>query len=106
MTLNVKIYRPSKTAMQAGRAKVQSWILEYQATSARKPDDLIGWSGSEDTLNQVRLSFETVEQAIAHAQKNGWLYSVLPAQDRKIRPRNYGDNFKYFPPEKKNAKKV
>ena len=90
--------------MQSGRGKTQNWILEYETISARTPDSLIGWSSSEDTLNQVKLKFKTVKQAIDYAVKNGWEYNVLPSQERKIRPRNYGDNFKYFPPEKKSAK--
>lgn len=104
MTLKVKIYKPSKTAMQSGRAKIGSWMLEYQTISARKPEDLMGWSGSEDTLNQVKLKFDSAESAVNHAKKNGWEYTVIPEQTRKLRPRNYSDNFKYFPPKEKSAK--
>lgn len=104
MNMKVKIYKPAKTAMQSGRGKNQTWVLEYETTSARVADNLIGWSSSKDTLNQVKLKFKTLDMAIKHARKNGWEYSISPSQERKVRPRNYGDNFKYFPPEKKSAK--
>ena len=104
MTMNVKIYKPSKGATQSGRSDLNHWILEAEVISPRKPESLIGWTSSEDTLNQIILKFKTSEQAVDHAKKNGWEYTVLPEQIRKVRPRNYGDNFKYFPPEKKSAK--
>ena len=97
--MEVRIYRPSKSAMQSGRAKAQDWMLEYELKSARQPDGVMGWTSSKDTLNQVRLNFPTMEEAVAYAEKRGWGYTVQPAQERVIRPRNYVDNFKYVPPE-------
>ena len=54
--------------MQSGKARTKDWVLEHKQTSARKPDPLMGWS-SADTTNQVRLSFETKEEAIAYAER-------------------------------------
>jgi hypothetical protein len=59
----------------------------------------MGWVSSDDTLNQVRLKFDSAEDAISYAQGKGWEYSVQVAQERKVRPRNYMDNFKYIPDE-------
>jgi hypothetical protein len=59
----------------------------------------MGWTASEDTLNQVQLKFDSCDEAIAFAEKKGWSYTVAKAQKRKVRPRNYSDNFRYFPPE-------
>ena len=97
--MDVRIYRPSKSAMQSGRAKAQSWMLEYELKTQRQPESLMGWTSSGDTLNQVRLNFNTMEDAIAYAEKKGWGYTVQPAEERIIRPRNYVDNFKYVPAE-------
>ena len=104
MNIKVKIYKPAKAITQSGRGKSQTWILECETISPRVPDSLIGWSSSKDTLNQVKLKFKTLDMAIKRAQKNGWEYTIVPTQIRKVTPRNYGDNFKYFPPEKKSAK--
>lgn len=97
--MKVRIFRPSKNVMQSGLGKTQQWVLEYETTSKRRPEPLMGWTSSEDTLNQVRLKFDSAEEAIAHAEKQGWEYSVQIAHDRKVRPRNYGDNFRYIPPQ-------
>ena len=85
--------------MQSGTAKTGQWILEYEVQSARAPESLMGWISSEDTLNQVRLKFDTKEAAIARAEKEGWQYSISTAHEKRIKPRNYGDNFKYRPAE-------
>jgi len=97
----VRIYKPAKSTMQSGRAKGQRWIMETEPESARRPEDLMGWTSSEDTLNQIRLSFDTLEDAISHATVKGWAYVVTAPQQRKLRPRNYGDNFRYIPEQSK-----
>jgi len=97
--MDVRIYRPEKSAMQSGRAKTGIWILECELPTARVPEPLMGWVSSGDTLNQIRMKFDTVEEAIALAEKNGWAYTVQPEQERKIVPRSYIDNFRYNPPK-------
>jgi hypothetical protein len=96
--IKAKIYKPSKTAMQSGRRKGESWVLEYMSNATRTPDALMGWTQSEDTLSQVKLSFDDLDSAEAYAESNGLAYTVTHPQERKIKPRNYGDNFKYEPP--------
>lgn len=96
--MNVKIYKPSKSAMQSGLGKAGDWVLEYETETARKPEALMGWTASGDTLNQVKLKFASMEDAVAFATAKGWNYTVLPPRFRKVKPRNYGDNFRYIPP--------
>lgn len=102
--MNVKIYRPGKTAMQSGRARRKNWVLEYEQTSSRQAEPLMGWTSSGDTLNQVKLLFSSAQDAVAYAEKKGWNYMVSPEKTRRVKPRNYGDNFKYIPHE--SAKKA
>lgn len=97
--MKVKIYKPSRNAMQSGLGKTANWIIECEVESARSPESLMGWASSEDTMNQVRMKFPTLEAAIAYAEKEGWAYTVTPAHDKRVKPRNYGDNFKYRPAE-------
>ena len=97
---SVRIYKPAKTAMQSGRAKAQKWVMETETETARRPEDLMGWVSSGDTLNQIRISFDTLEDAIAHAEKKGWAYVVSQPNVRKLQPRNYSDKFRYIPAEK------
>lgn len=96
---NVRIFRAVKSAMQSGRAGAGRWVLEGETEGHRAPDSLMGWTGGTGTAGQVRLVFPGREQAVAFAEKKGWTYTVSPAQDRRISPRNYVDNFKYTPPE-------
>ncbi len=91
----VHIYRPGKTAMQSGRAKTQTWVLEFEPGAPKVVDPLMGWVGSADTRAQVRLRFESREAAIAYAQRNGLAYESHEPCGRRIRPKSYADNFAY-----------
>ena len=85
--------------MQSGRAKTKQWILEYENTTAKGPEPLMGWTQSGDTLGQVRLKFTSLEDAQSYAQEKGLYCKVQQENERRPKPRNYGDNFKYIPPE-------
>jgi hypothetical protein len=90
-----RIYRPAKTAMQAGRANTRRWLLEYEPASRRDPDPLMGWSSARDTLNQVQLRFDTFEEAVAFAKKHGLEYTLIEPQARTPKTKSYADNFRY-----------
>ena len=85
--------------MQSGSAKTDDWVLEYESSSAKRPDSLMGWTQSSDTMHQIRLKFSSLESAQAFAQERGLETTVLPPRKKKIAPRNYGDNFRYTPPQ-------
>ena len=80
--------------MQSGRGQSNKWRLEYEIETPRRAEPLMGWISSGDTLNQVRLHFDTKEDAVAFAERKGWDYSIQEAQVRRVRPRNYADNFR------------
>ena len=90
-----RIFKPAKTAMQSGLARTRRWVLEYEPATARTPDPLMGWSSGEDTLNQVRLRFDTREEARAFADKLGLDYTVAEPQAAAEKPKSYADNFRY-----------
>lgn len=83
--------------MQSGRSKMDRWVLEYELETAREPEALMGWVSSGDTLNQVRLKFDSLDKAKAFADDKGWTYAVIRDQERRVKPRNYMDNYKYVP---------
>jgi hypothetical protein len=56
---------------------------------------LMGWTSSADTSGQVRLSFETKEQAIAFARRHGVAHRVVEPQEAKRVIKAYGDNFSF-----------
>lgn len=80
--------------MQSG-ARTGKWVLAYEPASRREPDPLMGWSSAEDTLNEVRLRFDTMEEAVAFATKSGLDYTVIPHHESIQKPKSYADNFRY-----------
>lgn len=89
------IFRPAKTAMQSGRAQTRKWVLEYEPTSPRRPDPLMGWATAQDTLNEVQLRFDTLDEAVAFADKHGLDYTVIAPHDSAEKAKSYADNFRY-----------
>ena len=88
-----RIYRPAKTAMQSGKAKTRDWLLEFEPASARTVDPLMGWTSSDDMNGQVRLSFETSDEAIAYAERHGIAFRLHEPQAAPLIIKAYADNF-------------
>ena len=94
--MRARIFQRPKTATQSGTAGTGEWVLDYQTRHREVNEPLMGWWGSGDTQGQVRLQFDTCEQAVAYAQKNGIDYQVEhPPAKRAIKPKAYADNFRY-----------
>ncbi|AVF05525.1 MAG: ETC complex I subunit [Devosia indica] len=92
--MTARIYRPARNAMQSGKGKSKQWILVHEATTPRSIDPLMGYTSSSDMNQQVRLSFETLEEAEAYAKRNGIPYSVQPAHEPTPKRVSYPDNFR------------
>jgi hypothetical protein len=90
-----RIHRPAKSAMQSGRAQARKWVLEYEPASRRDPDPLMGWSSAKDTLNEVRLLFDTLDEARAFALALGLEYTINEPHPRSPKAKSYADNFRY-----------
>jgi hypothetical protein len=91
-----RIFQPPKSAMQSGRGRAQGWMLVFEPAEAKVLDPLTGWYGSGDMLGQVRLQFETRDQAVAYAQAQGIAFEVeAPAAPAAIKPKVYAENFRF-----------
>jgi predicted aldo/keto reductase-like oxidoreductase len=90
-----RIYRPAKTAMQSGQAKSKQWCLDFEAEQPRVTEPLMGWTSSGDMKSQIRLFFETKDDAIAYCTKEGIAYRVIEPQTKTTKVMSYSDNFKY-----------
>jgi hypothetical protein len=90
-----RIYLPAKTAMQSGVARCKSWVLEFEQASPKSVEPLMGWTSSSDTRQQVRLQFDTKEEAVAYCENNGIAYQVVDPNPAKRRIMAYADNFAY-----------
>lgn len=88
-----RIYRPARSASQAGRAGAKTWVLEFAPRFAPELDALMGWTSGCDTLRQVRLKFPDKARAVAFAEQQGWPYTVIDPPKRKRPTQRYADNF-------------
>ncbi len=89
-----RIFQEEKNAMQSGKARAGRWILEFESTSARRADPLMGWAGGGDTQEQVRLTFPTLDAAKAYAERYGIDAHILPPAPKKLKIQSYADNFR------------
>lgn len=92
--MTARIYRPARNAMQSGKGKSKQWVLVHEPATPRSIDPLMGYTSSSDMNQQVKLSFETLEDAEAYAKRNGIPYSVQPAHEPTPKRVSYPDNFR------------
>jgi hypothetical protein len=90
-----RIYKPAKTAMQSGLAKTREWVLDYEPEEPPQVEPLMGWTASGDMRQQVRLRFETAEEAVAYCERHGIPYELFEPKLVERRPISYADNFAF-----------
>ncbi|KUO54564.1 MAG: ETC complex I subunit [Alphaproteobacteria bacterium BRH_c36] len=90
-----RIYKPAKTAMQSGLARTKEWVLEHEPETAREVEPLMGWTSSRDMKSQIRLEFDTKEEAVAYAERNSLAYRIVEPKPRKPVRKSYADNFRF-----------
>jgi hypothetical protein len=92
--MTARIYRPAKTAMSSGRANTRRWVLEYEPAEPKTIEPLMGYTSSGDMKSQIRLEFDTKEEAVAYAGRNGIAYRLFEPKEG-VRPAiAYSDNFR------------
>ena len=92
--MSARIFRPTRSATQSGAGRTKRWHLVYAPERPRSVDPLMGWTSSDDMKSQIRLNFDTKDEAVAYAERNAIPYVVeepAPAVKRTI---SYSDNFK------------
>ena len=87
-----KIYIPSKTAMQSGKNKTKNWVLEFERKNTSN-DYLMNWISSDDTQSQVKLTFDSKDEAIKYAEKNNIKFQIIEPKKSKTVIKSYADNF-------------
>jgi hypothetical protein len=93
--MTARIYRPARTAMQSGNANTKEWVLDYEPEQPRAVEPLMGWTSSGDMKQQLRLQFDTKEEAIAYCERNGVAYQIFDPPTIKRQRISYADNFAY-----------
>jgi hypothetical protein len=92
--MTARIYRPAPNAMQSGKGKSKNWVLVHEQATAREIEPLMGYTASSDTQTQVRLTFDTLEEAETYARSNGIPYTVQPSHTPVPKRASYPDNFR------------
>jgi hypothetical protein len=91
--MQVKIYQPTKTATQSG-TKVAPWILEPVFEANHKSvNNIMGWTSSDNSLAQIKLKFNSSQDAAQYAKGKGWSYQIIEPKEAKIIKKSYADNF-------------
>lgn len=93
--MTARIYKPARTAMQSGNAKTKEWVLDYEPEQPPTIDPLMGWTSSGDMKQQVRLNFDTKEEAIAYCDRGGIPYEVFESKPQNRQRISYSDNFAF-----------
>ena len=93
--MKAKIYKPTKTAMQSGKANTKKWVLEFEHDGSRKLESIMGWTSSSDMNQEVSIKFSSKEAAVLFAKKNNLDFEIHEPEEKKLPIQAYADNFKY-----------
>ena len=91
--MTIKIYKPTKSSMQSGLGKTKLWIAEYVSEQDKTKDSLMGWNSSSDTKEQIKMFFDTKDQAVEWAKKNNQQFVVIEPKVKKYNLKSYASNF-------------
>jgi hypothetical protein len=93
--MTARIFRPAPSATQSAPGE-KPWVLIYDRASPREIEPLMGWTSSSDMKSQIKLRFDTKEEAIDYAKRNGVAYRVEEPRPNNASRRivSYSDNFK------------
>ena len=69
--------------MQSGLGKTRKWVFEFYKQKNKIEDPLMGWTGSIDTNEQVKLLFDNVDDAIKYANQNNISYDLIEGTNKK-----------------------
>ena len=70
------IARRKHPATTSGRARTQQWVLRFERRTPPFIEPLMGWTGGDDTLVHVELTFGSRDEAVRYAEREGLAYRV------------------------------
>ncbi len=69
------------------------WIIEFEFDPSLKKDLLMGWNSSKNTTKQLKLYFDSLDDATLWCQKNSYQYRVVDQTYKPVKPKSYASNF-------------
>jgi hypothetical protein len=94
------IYRTARSAMTSGTANSRNWKLRFERRSPPFVEPLMGWTGGDDTLAQVEMTFPSAQAASAYAHRQGLKFVLQEPADHQIatlKPDDQGRKTAGFP---------
>jgi hypothetical protein len=81
--------------MQSGFGNTKGWVLDFEPEAPRRVEPLMGWTSSSDMRQQLRLRFDSKEEAVAYCERHKLAYEVFGTAPLKRRTMSYADNFSF-----------
>jgi hypothetical protein len=82
------IYRPARSAMTSGTANSRKWRLRFERRSPPFIEPLMGWTGGDDPLAQVEMTFLSAQAAIAYACRHGFEFVLRGSNEVEMARRH------------------
>ncbi|KAG4302559.1 hypothetical protein PCANB_001120 [Pneumocystis canis] len=93
---HVRIYRCTRSTMQAGAQHPTIWKIEWEIipNEYRWTNPVMGWSSSGDVMQATHLCFPNRESAIRFAERHGYTYTVEQDLKTEFHIKSYADNYR------------
>lgn len=91
--MKVLIKKTTRKINQSGLGQEKWSIIFPKKPEMEFLNPVMGWTSSEDVMQEVNLSFSSKEMAIDFAKGNGWSFEEIKHKERKIIKKSYADNF-------------
>ena len=93
--IHARIFSTLKSTAQSGRARQGHWTLEVNGTPGSIRDLETAWNSTSDTLRQIKLTFDSLEDARAFADRHQLRYVIETVKNASPRRRTYAENFRH-----------
>lgn len=92
--MKVQIIKPVKSAMQSGKKATKKWIVKpnYDETN-REVNELMGWISADNTLSQLKFSFDSKEEAVEFCESKNFEYEIFEPKQSSFKLKSYTENF-------------
>lgn len=90
------IQKRPQLGAEGGGARIKEWQLSFDRPQPLRADPLTGWAGGggDARADQVRLFFDSPDDAIAYCERQGLDHELVPEPPHKLLLQSYADNFK------------
>ena len=95
--MHARIYRQTKNAMQSGKKNTKKWFIFFDhEKGSREIESVMGYLSSSDMVHsQLRLAFDTKEEAVEYAKRHDISYTVYNFNEPSTKIQSYTNNFQY-----------